>query len=95
MAGAHRRACAGGRGCSTSDEFDAVRFRGPGTDLVVGLMPESRWLTGEVETLASRKHLSNMPTEEVFTTPHRLRTEGVVRSTAPLALQGRSCEGWR
>ena len=29
-----------------------------------------------------------MPTEEVFTTPHRLRTEGTVRSTMPLVLNG-------
>ena len=73
--------------------FDAIRFRGPGTDLLVGLMPESRWLTGEVETLVGRKHLSNMPTEEVFTTPDRRRTEGVVRSTAPLAVQGQVVRG--
>jgi aminopeptidase len=73
--------------------FDAVRFRGPGTDLLVGLMPESRWLTGEVETLVGRKHLSNMPTEEVFTTPDRRRTEGFVRSTAPLALHGQIVRG--
>jgi aminopeptidase len=73
--------------------FDALRFRGPGTDLTVGLMAESRWQTGEAETLAGRRHLSNMPTEEVFTTPHRLRTDGVVRSTAPLALQGQIVRG--
>lgn len=73
--------------------FDAIRFRGPGTDLVVGLLEESCWLTGEVETLEGRMHLSNMPTEEVFTTPHRLRTEGVVRSTAPLAVQGQIVRG--
>ena len=29
-----------------------------------------------------------MPTEEVFTTPHRMRTEGIVRSTMPLAVNG-------
>ncbi len=73
--------------------FDAIHFRGPGTDLRVGLVDKARWLTGEIETLAGRKHLSNMPTEEVFTTPHRRRTEGVVRSTAPLALQGQIIRG--
>jgi aminopeptidase len=73
--------------------FDAIRFRGPGTDLLVGLMPESRWLTGEVETVAGRRHVSNMPTEEVFTTPDRRRTEGTVRSTAPLAVQGQIVRG--
>ena len=68
--------------------FDAIRFRGPGTDLSVGLMAESRWLTGAEETLDGRHHVANMPTEEVFTTPHRLRTEGIVRSTMPLAVNG-------
>jgi aminopeptidase len=68
--------------------FDAVRFRGPGTDLVVGLMPQSRWLTGFETTVGGQTHVTNMPTEEVFTTPHRLCAEGVVRSTAPLVFLG-------
>jgi aminopeptidase len=68
--------------------FDAIRFHGPGTDLLVGVMPESRWLTGAETTTAGREHVTNMPTEEVFTTPHRLRVEGVVRATMPLAFQG-------
>jgi aminopeptidase len=74
-------------------DFDAVRFRGPGTDLVVGLMPGSRWLTGAESTRAGREHVTNMPTEEVFTTPHRLRADGVVRATAPLAFQGQIIRG--
>ena len=68
--------------------FDTIRFRGPGTDLTVGLTPGSRWLTGAEESLDGIPHVVNMPTEEVFTTPHRLRTEGVVRSTMPLAVNG-------
>ncbi len=73
--------------------FDAVRFRGPGTDLTVGLMKSSRWLTGAETTVAGREHVTNMPTEEVFTTPHRMRAEGVVRATAPLALLGHVIRG--
>ena len=53
----------------------------------------SRWLTGAEKTLDGRAHVRNMPTEEVFTTPHRLRAEGVVRSTMPLAFRARSSEG--
>jgi aminopeptidase len=68
--------------------FDSVRFRGPGTDLTVGLMPESRWLAAADESVTGRTFIANMPTEEVYTTPHRLRTEGVVSSTMPLALHG-------
>jgi aminopeptidase len=51
-------------------------------------MPESRWAAGSEETAAGIEEVVNMPTEEVFTTPHRLRTEGVVRSTVPLAVNG-------
>jgi aminopeptidase len=68
--------------------FDQLRFRGPQTDLTVGLIPGSTWCTALDETVEGRRHVVNMPTEEVFTTPHRLRTEGVVRSTMPLALSG-------
>ena len=49
--------------------FDAVRFRGPGTDLTVGLMREAEWYTAAEETIDGRRHVVNMPTEEVYTTP--------------------------
>ena len=60
----------------------------PGTDLTVGLTPRSNWCTALEETVDGRRHVVNMPTEEVFTTPDRRRTEGTVRSTKPLALAG-------
>lgn len=66
----------------------AVRFRGPGTDLTVGLLPRSRWGTARFETAQGHPHVANLPTEEVYTTPDFRRTEGVVRSTRPLALLG-------
>jgi aminopeptidase len=68
--------------------FDAVRFRGPGTDLVVGLLEVSRWMCATFETTAGIEHLPNIPTEEVFTTPDWRRTTGVVRSTYPLIVPG-------
>jgi aminopeptidase len=68
--------------------FDGVRFRGPGTDLFVGLIPGARWTSGSEQTTTGVEMVVNMPTEEVFTTPHRLRTEGVVRSTMPLVVNG-------
>ncbi len=73
--------------------FDAVHFSGPGTDLTVGLLPDSRWSGGGLETAWGRRHIANMPTEEVFTTPDFRRTEGTVRSTRPLPLQGTVVEG--
>ncbi|MDQ3823485.1 MAG: aminopeptidase, partial [Actinomycetota bacterium] len=68
--------------------LDAVRFRGPGTDLTVGLLPESIWCEARFVTSWGRWHIPNMPTEEVYTSPDFRRTEGVVRSTRPLALFG-------
>ena len=68
--------------------FDAVRFRGPGTDLVVGLLEASRWMCATFETTSGIEHLPNIPTEEVFTTPDWRRTSGTVRSTYPLIVPG-------
>jgi aminopeptidase len=72
----------------TERRFDAVRFRGPGTDLTIGLIPDAIWMSGGGETVEGRRFVANMPTEEVFTSPDRARTEGTVRSTMPLALSG-------
>ena len=74
-------------------QVDTLRFSGPGTDLTVGLLPESRWQGCESETSEGIPYVANMPTEEVFTTPDSRRTEGVVRSTRPLALYGRIVRG--
>ena len=68
--------------------FDALRLRGPGTDLTIGLLPGSRWRTGAMDTASGRRHVANLPTEEVFTSPDPARADGVVRSTKPLAVQG-------
>jgi aminopeptidase len=74
--------------------LDAVRLRGPGTDLTIGLLPLSRWRGGSGETTWGRQFVPNLPTEEVFTTPDPRRTEGTIRSTRPLVLQqGVTVEG--
>jgi aminopeptidase len=73
--------------------FDAIRFRGPGTDLVVGLLPGSRWIAADKTNPDGLLFVPNLPTEEVFTTPDRRRTEGTVRSTRPLVVEGVTVEG--
>ncbi len=67
--------------------FDALHYRGPGTDLTVGLHPESQWQAAS-DVSQGIEHVANMPTEEVYTTPDSRRVEGVVRSTLPLQIQG-------
>ena len=61
---------------------DALRYRGPGTDLTVGLLPGVRWLGGGSDTSTGIPYVANMPTEEVFTSPDAGRTEGTIRSIA-------------
>ena len=77
----------------TERRFDALRYRGPGTDLEIGLIDGSNWMAGRKVTTSGQTHVANMPTEEVFTSPHRLRAEGTVRSTMPFALRGSIVEG--
>jgi aminopeptidase len=68
--------------------FDAIRFRGPGTDLTLGLIPGSSWLCATFETETGIEHIPNLPTEEVFNSPDWRRAEGHVRSTYPLVTSG-------
>ena len=71
----------------------ALRFRGPGTDLTVGLLDRARWVTASAATSWGQEHVVNLPTEEVYTTPDRTSAEGTVRITAPLYWYGSSVEG--
>ena len=73
--------------------FDALRFRGPGTDLTVGLFRSSSWHAGSLERIDGVESVVNLPTEEIFTTPDPARVEGVVRSTKPLEYAGSLIEG--
>jgi aminopeptidase len=68
--------------------YSALHFRGPGTDLRVGLADDHLWLGGGTTARNGRYCIPNMPTEEVFTTPHKDRVEGRVTSTKPLSHQG-------
>jgi aminopeptidase len=70
----------------------ALHFRGPGTDLRVGLADDHLWLGGGTTARNGRYCIPNMPTEEVFTTPHKDRVEGRVTSTKPLSHQGTMIE---
>ena len=75
--------------------FDAIRLRGEGTDLTVGLLGSSVWTGGAMDTVGGISHIANVPTEEVFTAPDPTRVDGVVRATKPLVLGGTTIEGLR
>src|SRR5207237_9010689 len=72
--------------------FAALRYRGPGTDLTIGLHPESTWLAA-CDEIRGIEYVPNMPTEEVFATPDARRADGTVRATYPLQIQGTIVRG--
>jgi aminopeptidase len=47
----------------TAARFDALRFEGPGTDLTVGLLPSSKWLSATFATRDGIAHVPNLPSE--------------------------------
>jgi aminopeptidase len=72
----------------TARRLDSVRYRGPGTDFTVGLLPTSKWVGGFEETAFGVRFAPNLPTEEVFTSPDPRRAEGSLRATRPLQVGG-------
>ncbi|HTZ07193.1 MAG TPA: aminopeptidase [Gaiellaceae bacterium] len=78
-------------------DLDALHFEGPGTDLTVGLLPSSRFAKegGASHTRRGVRHVPNLPTEEVYTTPDPERVDGVVSATKPLDVQGSLVTGLR
>ncbi|PHK95928.1 aminopeptidase [Pseudoroseomonas rhizosphaerae] len=85
---AHNAALMARRRMLNERRFRALRFTGPGTDLTVGLADGHSWMGGSSKALNGITGNPNIPTEEVFTTPHAAMTEGTVAATKPLAHAG-------
>ncbi len=68
--------------------YAALHFRGPGTDLRVGLADAHEWNGGSAKAKNGVVCNANIPTEEVFTTPHKDCVDGYVTSTKPLSYNG-------
>jgi aminopeptidase len=85
---AHNRALRGRTEWLNGERFAALHFSGPGTDLTVGLADGHEWQGGASTAKNGIVCNPNIPTEEVFTTPHALKVEGSVVSTKPLSYQG-------
>ena len=69
----------------TNRAYEGLRFRGPGTDLFIGLLRNAHWGSAELETSWGQTYVANIPTEEVATTPDCWRTSGRVTTTLPFA----------
>jgi len=85
---AHNAALAGRTDWLNQHKFHSLHFSGPGTDLTVGLADGHEWVGGASPAKNGIICNPNIPTEEVFTTPHARRVEGRVASTKPLSHQG-------
>ena len=68
--------------------FASLHFSGPGTDLEVGLADGHEWMGGASLARNGITCNPNIPSEEVFTTPHCMKVQGKVSSTKPLSHQG-------
>jgi aminopeptidase len=74
--------------------YTALRYTGPGTELTIGLPDGHCWVGGRSASAAGIRFAPNLPTEEVFTMPHKDRVDGTVRSTKPLSYGGTLVEGF-
>ena len=75
-----------------SKRYSALHYSAPGTDLTVGLPRGHQWLAAQSEAENGIKFTANLPTEEVFTMPHKDKVEGTVRSSRPLVIMGTTVE---
>ncbi len=75
-------------------QYVALKYTAPGTDLTVGLPENHIWTGGYGQTPNGTRFTANIPTEEIFTLPHKDRVDGVVRATLPLNLGGNLIENF-
>lgn len=70
------------------EQFDALHYTAPGTDLVIGLPKNHLWEGAGSFNVRGEEFMANMPTEEVFTAPDANRVDGYISSTKPLSYAG-------
>ena len=71
-----------------NNNFEYLKYTGPGTDLKIGLADDHEWMGGASVAQNGITCNPNIPSEEVFTTPHAFKVDGYVCSTKPLSYQG-------
>jgi len=75
------------------EQFKALHYQAPGTDLMIGLPENHVWDSARSINEKGFEFMANMPTEEIFTAPDRRVVDGVVASTKPLAYAGQVITG--
>ncbi|MDR1989689.1 MAG: aminopeptidase [Acidobacteriaceae bacterium] len=91
---AHLGALAARRDFLNQRRYSALTYRGPGTDLTLGLPMGHLWMAGRAMSVAGHPFAPNLPTEEVFTMPHKDRVDGLVTATKPLSYGGTLIDGF-
>lgn len=74
--------------------FKTLHYKSKGTDLTIDLHPDHKWVGGGHPSTFGTTYIPNLPTEEVFTTPHKLGVNGTVASTKPLSALGNLIENF-
>ncbi|GIP39438.1 aminopeptidase [Paenibacillus sp. J31TS4] len=74
--------------------FKQLIYTAPGTDLTIDLPDGHIWLGGAKRNGRGVMFNPNLPTEEVFTVPHKNGVNGTVRSTKPLVYSGQLIDGF-
>ncbi|MCK5635588.1 MAG: aminopeptidase, partial [Anaerolineales bacterium] len=69
-------------------QFAALKLTSPGTDLTIGLPMGHMWGSARRTSQGGIDFTANIPTEEIFTMPHKDKTEGIVSTTKPLSTGG-------
>ena len=75
-------------------QYVALKYKASGTELTVGLPENHIWTGGYGKTPDGIRFTANIPTEEIFTMPHKDRVDGIVRATMPLNLRGNLIENF-
>jgi aminopeptidase len=78
----------------TAKQYVSLKYSAPGTDLSVGLPKGHIWVGGGEKNNKAVHYMPNIPTEEVFTMPHREKVNGTVRASKPLSFNGSLIEGF-
>jgi aminopeptidase len=90
----HIKALAGRAEYLNRKRYAALRYTGPGIDLTIGLPASHVWVSAQTVSRSGIPFTANLPTEEVFTMPHKDRVDGIVTSSKPLSYGGTLIEGF-
>jgi aminopeptidase len=75
-------------------QYSTLRYSGPGTNLTIGLPAGHVWVSGQSVSASGILFAPNLPTEEVFTMPHKDRVDGTIRASKPLSYGGTLIDGF-